>query len=262
MKNETSRFAASFRNAGLLADILHDKPGFVSDINAFRNKWHIPKNGLSEQELAAWRVQFAKERRSYKPTDDDITLEVSRQRRIHSASSRASAGFDKLITPQRLNTDNLDSQRAYQNDIGSILINYSLSPRWYPYVEHYALNGQKTRVPSGIEFRLDIDELTGQEVITLRITDEVRKADLLAAWPTIIKHQEKLPYRRQAKSVPKRQFERNRKVSLMLADDVPVAEITDYLDEYFPKKNGDPHMHEDVLKMVHAYNSAINAPKS
>lgn len=254
---KSNRLDDSFRNAEQTKIILLSRPSFHKSASKFRNKWNIPEDGLSKAEFDNWHIWFIKNKSKYKPTIEDIACEKERHKRIDRSSTELLKGFGELID-KYLDTSDLDAERVFKNDIGEILRQQALNPRWYRYLERYLLLNEQSKVPSGMEFSTEVDEVSGQEVLILKITEEIRKADLLAVWGTVTEYQKKLSYYHHAKTQPMRVFERNKKVATMKADGLSIKKIIEYLDDHFPKKDGDVYMDEDVLKMINEYNKALS----
>ncbi len=256
--NKSARLDDSYRNAKQTERVLLSRNSFKSAVKSFRAKWNIPEKGLTKSKIESWQIWFIQQRKTYRPSDRDIVLEKERHKRIDRNSTQLLKGFDRLID-KYLDTSSLDAERVFRNDIGEILRQQKLNPRWYIYVERYLLLNERIRVPSGMEFRTEVDEISGQEVIMLKITEEIRKADLLAVLRTIKQYQKKLPYHQKIKTQPMRVFERNKIVFEKHEAKQPMEGIKDFLDEHYPKKTkGDIHTDEDVLKMIGQYKKALS----
>jgi hypothetical protein len=251
-----NRLEDSFRNAELTKSILLSRHSFHKSVLTFRNKWNIPEDGLSKAEFDNWHIWFIKNKSSYKPTPEDIVCEKERHKRIDKNSTELLKGFDKLID-KYLDTSDLDAERVFKNDIGEILRQQALNPRWYRYLERYLLLNEESKVPSGMEFSTEVDEVSGQEILILKITEEIRKADLLAVLPTLKDYQKKLSYFKHTKTQPKPKFHRNKKVAEMKEAGDTMDDIIDYLDKHYPLKNGGAYIREDVLKMISEYNKSL-----
>lgn len=245
------RLEKSHRNAEQTALILTDNPNFQQTIAILRMKWHINKHGEDKKSGTDWQNWFRLAQDSYQPSEGDKDLELARQKRILTRSLSGAAGIMDIADKNALK---ITMRQAFYNDIGRILINHNLSPRWFRYVQHKLLYGENVpvRVPSGVEFQLAIDEMSGQEIILLKITDEITKDDLVAAIGTIKKYQKQLPYYDKGKVQPKPMLERNRAVAEKFDRGESVSEIIDYLEEHWPRKGG-YNEYSEIYKMAASY---------
>ncbi len=258
---KSERLAVSYRNAIYTESVLFRRPRFEKAVKIFRTKWNIPPNGLTKSQLLGWREWFASQSARYKPTDEDLELELMRQKRELSYSYILLEGFEKLLNRESIT---LEIQQAFQNNIGEILIKNHLNPRWFRYVEHYLMLNEKVKVPSGMEYNIQVDEHSGQEIIILKITDEVGKADFLAVWNMIKEHQNQLPYKTKLINQPIRNWKRYCDVyDMFIVAKKSIDEVKEYLDKYHPKKPipGDtpPYIHtdNDIYKDVDEYRKIV-----
>jgi hypothetical protein len=253
------RLNKSYRNAKQKEEILLAKPSFLNAIKQLRLKWDIPTDGFDEQspqDLSAWQVN---QLNSYEADDEDLELELKRQKKYLKHTGTYVKNFESLLRKENLG---LTMSRALINDIGQVLIANNLNPRWYSYVENYLFYNIPTKIPSGIEFRVDIDQLTGQEIILIKVTEEITKDDLTATWEYVRKYQQNLPNKTKGIIQPKKALERNRLAYDMSQKGTPLNIIADEINELFPKKENKKtydkyYSYNEVYQMISTYRRII-----
>lgn len=266
MTNE-EQLKKSYKDSKETEQILMSKPGFKDAVAMFRGKWGIPKNGLRLSGRAKMPLS-AEERKDYdppltpferwqawlmtntRPSEEDMQREVARQVRITRTSTDIFGGLESLINTESIQPP--EPKRMLQNDIAQILIDNDLNPRWFVYLERYLLFNDKITVPSGMALELSIDDASGLEIILLKITGEVSKADLLSVLSTINTYQWGLPYQTRKKAQPKRSLSKYKGATEILESKGAKAAV-EWLDSNYPKKSGDTHGYEDVYKMKSLY---------
>lgn len=244
------RLEKSYQDSERAKEILQAKPMFKKTVNEFRVKWNVPETGLKRgDKYLAWQQWLATTPR---PSEVDLARETARQERIEKSTSsplQEISGFSVVDHVEKPNP-----RRMLSNDIAQILIDHKLNPRWFRYMENYLLFNVDSRVPSGMEIQLAVDDDTGLEIIMLKITDEVAKPDIEAALATINKYQAKLPYKTRKKARIRDAYPKYTGVKSVYESKGMPAAIT-WLDKNYQKKSGEPHGYDDVYKMLGEYRS-------
>lgn len=259
MKKE-NRLDVSFRHADDRRKLLLINPMFKLMAKEFRKRWAIPDEGYeNKNDAGAWR-DWVHIGRAFKPNQDDIRREVWRQGSINKITRSGSLG--RLFQQKSVIKGSLTMQRAVQNHISDILRNVNYGPKWYPLVEKYLIFGalevsQPQTSPSGVTFRFDYDENTGQEIILAIITDETTDEDLSVVLKSVRSWQKNLSYRRSTRNRKSGTLGRDIRVyKLRVEDGLPAKEVAEKINLEFPD---DPAVaQQDIYGIVQRINRKLS----
>jgi len=179
------------------ADVLLNKVDFKKDVISIRSKWRIPSDGLTDDsQVINWHNDMKVMK--YIPSQADINLERARMVRSKIGSPSESEA-NKLFN---VGTPIINAERAFGNDLGALLKEYGLSYLWFSCLKTYVLTGEMKRPPTELSYRQDVDEASGHNRMTIAITPQTTKEDLMAMMPSINEWQKNFASIAKQRSVP------------------------------------------------------------
>jgi len=205
----------SVRKTRQKTQLLIIQPEFISDIVKLRNKWHLPKKGLSSYEaLCEWEKWFDEENSKYQ------TIDYPKFSQQHKKDSNY---------PNKLKvfSENAPNNKLRQ-DLSGLIKKFKLSPLWIEGLRGYLLRGFMP-IPAGIIVEHSIDPETDIPILKLVLQEDTSIKDIMSIWSEIKKYQEQLPYWREGKSQPMPNFERNKRAYELKQDGMKVKEIAEQL---------------------------------
>lgn len=246
------RIHADYDHAMAVTKMLMSNPSFQATVAAFRAKWSIPAEGMTNsriQDWHQWRLQYWS---AYKATDGDRELELSRQRRVYDAS-RKTTTFNRWLQLKYILA--VSGERVYQNDIGHILLTYKLNHQWYDFIERLLVTGDHSNPPHGIAFHTEIDERSGLPYLAIDMTNLTSRDELIEAYPTIKQHQQALP-NYKSKKQPYPQLNLNLRMMTMSEDGISSRQIAEILSE----ETGETFTYKDINNRIASTRKQIERP--
>lgn len=243
MNMKMERINADYDHAVAMTRLLMSNPTFQAAVSTFRTKWNIPANGIEKSAIQDWHQWRLLYWSTYTATDSDRKLELSRQQRIYAAS-RKTTPFNKWLQLKYITV--VDGERAYQNDIGYILLTYKFNHHWYDFIERFLVTGDYSNPPHGVAFHTEIDERSGLPYIAVDITNLTSRDELMEAYPVIKQRQRDLP-NHKSKKQPYSQLDLNLRMIAMSKDGLSSRQIAEALNK---EKTGDAFTYKDVNNRI------------
>jgi hypothetical protein len=228
--------------------VLVSKPSFIDVITVLRKKWKIPEQGIQSQtELDKWYQRLNEDTEQY----FDKKWPSKRKGLIELRSKGSLAEYKKVQD----DFNNNAPRNAFLIDIKRLAHEQKLSPRWVDGIKRYLLfnNPDNMGIFVGPVVNTSIDMEFDTETISIEIEANTTLEDIKAIWPSVIKAQTKLSYKKQKKFQPLRKFDRNKKAYELYKQGKKYREIADEFS-----KTGKTIGEEAIGKMIERYKKMVD----
>lgn len=231
------------------ASVLVARPDFQRDMLELRNKWSIPKEGITAQsENEDWYKQLQR-------TTDDYFTKIWPKYKSELEKLK-NEGETRKHKARVKELNDLAPLNAFRIDIRKLLKKYKLSPKWENPVKRYLLfnKAELMDIPIGVTIRTEPSKEIGTEKLLLEIEENTTLADIKAIWPKVKFFQENLSYYKQKKYQPIKQLERDKRAYELQVEGKTLDQIGVTLEAEF----GSSLDYSQTLTIINRYKKRLN----